>query len=117
MKVRYIKNHTDEHGQFFPAGCVAEHPETEGMARIVAGVCKETDPDAYSRRQPLSAPLPVECVPAGTSIAGDPGPELVNVPRPKNPQLRGIYTNLAADIAKSEPANEGTITDRPPKKK
>jgi hypothetical protein len=95
MKVRYTKDYTDEYGQFFPAGCVAEHPETEGMKRIVAGVCKETDPDAYSRRQPLSAPLPVECA----------------------TNLQGIYAGAALDIAMSEPANEGTITDRPPKKK
>jgi hypothetical protein len=63
MKVRYTKDHTDEYGYFFPKGCVGEHTETDAKARIKAGVCEETNPNAFSRRQPLSAPLPVECVP------------------------------------------------------
>lgn len=64
MKVRYIKNHTDEFGQYFPIGCVAEHPDSEGQARIALGVAEETNKNAFSRRLPPEQAVSLECVPS-----------------------------------------------------
>jgi hypothetical protein len=62
MKVQYTKQFTDEYGDTFQAGWVAEHTDAEGARRIAKGVCIEVDKEARSRRQALIAPS-VECVP------------------------------------------------------
>lgn len=85
MKVRYTTDYTDEHDQYFPLGCVAEHDETEALKRIALGVCEETDPNAFSRLAAPGFSLPMECAtpPSGPAIMGNPGPELINMPTPK----------------------------------
>ena len=68
MKVRYKVNHTDEHGMFFPAGCVAEHAQSDAEKRIDLGVADAVDGDAYSRRLPPDAPVQFECVPETQAV-------------------------------------------------
>lgn len=63
MKVRYIKDHTDEFGQFFKAGCVAEHTDAEAARRKSLGVCADVDQAAYSRNQPPEIDPSIECAP------------------------------------------------------
>ena len=62
MKVRYIKNHTDEFGQVFPKGCVAEHDEKTAEDRIAHGLCEETNQNAFSRRMPAEVAVSTDCV-------------------------------------------------------
>ena len=62
MKVKYIKEHID--GKYvFPAGCVAEHAESDGLRVIALGIAVQVDNEARSRRQALETPASVECVP------------------------------------------------------
>ena len=62
MKVKYIKEHTE--GKYvFPAGCVAEHAESDGLRVIALGVAVRVDNEARSRRQAPETPASVECVP------------------------------------------------------
>jgi hypothetical protein len=62
MKVKYIKEHTD--GKYvFPAGCVAEHAEGDGLRVIELGVAVQVDNEARSRRQAPETPASIECVP------------------------------------------------------
>jgi hypothetical protein len=63
MKVQYTKQFTDEHGDTFQSGWVAEHTDAEAARRIAKGVCVEVDKEARSRRQALSGAPSVECVP------------------------------------------------------
>lgn len=62
MKIRYIKNYTDEFEQYFPAGCVADHTESDCMARIALGVAEITDQEARLRIVPLEQQVQTECV-------------------------------------------------------
>lgn len=63
MKVKYTKSHTDEFGDTYQAGWVAEHTDAEAARRIALGVCEEVDKDARSRRQAPEVLASVECVP------------------------------------------------------
>jgi hypothetical protein len=65
MKVQYTKRFTDEYGDTFQAGWVAEHTDAEASRRIAKGVCVEVDKEARSRRQALAVAPSVECVPEG----------------------------------------------------
>lgn len=64
MKVKYTQDHTDEYGQFFPVGCVAEHSDAEGARRVLSGVCEEAPATAFSRQMPPGVLFSEECVPA-----------------------------------------------------
>ena len=64
MKVKYTKVFTDEYGDNFQPGWVAEHTDSEGQRRIDAGVCIEVNPEARAFKYKLDAPLSIdECVP------------------------------------------------------
>lgn len=63
MKVKYTKVHTDEYGDTYQPGWVAEHTETDGKARVALGVCVEVDPESRSRRQTPEETASTECVP------------------------------------------------------
>ena len=63
MKVQYTKEHTDQYGDTFQPGWVAEHTDAEAQRRIDLGLCVQADKEARSRRQTIKAPPSVECVP------------------------------------------------------
>ena len=63
MKVKYTKVFTDEYGDTFCPGWVAEHTDAEGQRRIDLGVCVQVDQDSRSRRQAPEVAPSVECVP------------------------------------------------------
>jgi len=63
MKVKYIKTYTDEYGDTFHPGWVAEHTDAEGARRIAKGVCVEVDKESRSRRQAPEKSASIECVP------------------------------------------------------
>ena len=63
MKVKYTKTHTDEFGDTYEPGWVAEHTDAEGARRIALGVCEEVDQEARSRRQAPEVSVSIECVP------------------------------------------------------
>lgn len=61
MKVQYLKDYPDASvGAYFvfKKGWTAEHTESEGQARINAGICVEVSRDAFARRQQV---LVFEC--------------------------------------------------------
>jgi len=63
MKVKYIKTHTDEFGDVFQPGWVAEHTDAEGARRVALGVCVEVDPGARAFKYQPDAELSIEtCV-------------------------------------------------------
>ena len=63
MKVKYTKTYTDEYGDTFEAGWVAEHTDAEGARRIANGVCEEVNPEARAFKYKVDAPLSIEeCV-------------------------------------------------------
>lgn len=68
MKVQYTKQFTDEHGDTFQAGWVAEHTDAEAARRIALKVCVEVDQEARSRRQAIEVAPSVECVPEKKEI-------------------------------------------------
>jgi|APGre2960657404_1045060.scaffolds.fasta_scaffold94188_2 hypothetical protein len=70
MKVKYTKVFTDEYGDTFCPGWVAEHTDAEGQRRIDLGVCVEVDQEARSRRQAPEVATSVECVPDAAQKAG-----------------------------------------------
>lgn len=70
MKVKYIKVHTDEYGDTYQPGWVAEHTDAEAQRRISLGVCLEVDQDSRSRRQAPEVAPSVECVPDAAPKAG-----------------------------------------------
>lgn len=70
MKVKYIKVYTDEYGDTFCPGWVAEHTDSEAARRINSGVCVQVDKDARSRRQAPELAPSVECVPEAAPKAG-----------------------------------------------
>jgi len=63
MKVRYTRDYVDEFGMHFPKGCVAQHTESDCLARIALGVAEETNADAFLRRTPPEQAVSLECVP------------------------------------------------------
>jgi hypothetical protein len=64
MKVKYSKSYTDEYGDNFQPGWVAEHTDSEGQRRIDLGVCIEVNSDARAFKYKLGAALSIdECVP------------------------------------------------------
>lgn len=63
MKVKYTKVFTDEYGDTFCPGWVAEHTDSEGQRRIDLGVCIEVNSDARAFKYQIDAPLSIEeCV-------------------------------------------------------
>lgn len=63
MKVRYTKTYTDEFGDVFQPGWVAEHTDADGARRIALGVCEEVNPEARAFKYKVDAPLSIEeCV-------------------------------------------------------
>ncbi len=90
MKVQYIERHTDEHGFAFEAGWTAEHTDAEAQRRIDEGVCQKVDDGAYPRRREV---VVMECA----------------VP---NQGLRGVFSAISLDIAKNEPAEATTLTNK-----
>ena len=70
MTVQYTKVFTDEYGDTFCPGWVAEHTDAEAARRIKAGVCIEVDQEARSRRQAPEFAPSVECVPDAAQKAG-----------------------------------------------
>jgi hypothetical protein len=63
MKVKYSKVYTDEYGDTFLPGWVAEHTDSEAQRRINFGVCDKVDKESRSRRQAIEIAPSVECVP------------------------------------------------------
>lgn len=63
MKVKYCKIYTDQYGDTFLPGWVAEHTDAEAARRIALNVCTEVDKESRSRRGLPDAPPSVECVP------------------------------------------------------
>lgn len=64
MKVKYTKTHTDEYGDTYHPGWVAEHTNAEGARRVALGVCEEVDQNARAFKYKADAPLSIdECVP------------------------------------------------------
>ena len=63
MKVKYTKTFTDEYGDTYQPGWVAEHTDAESARRVAAGVCVEVDSEARSRRQAPEVLPSLECVP------------------------------------------------------
>lgn len=62
MKVRYIQQYTDSHGDTFRPGWIAEHAEPDAIYRIGIGVCVEvTEDGAKSLRIPEEKPIFTEC--------------------------------------------------------
>ena len=63
MKVKYTKAYTDEFGDVFQSGWVAEHTDPEGARRIALGVCVEVDSAARALKYQPNAELSIEaCV-------------------------------------------------------
>ena len=63
MKVKYTKTHTDEYGDTFQPGWVAEHTDADGARRIALGVCEEVNQEARAFKYKQDAPLSIdECV-------------------------------------------------------
>ena len=63
MKLKYTKTYTDEFGDIFQPGWVAEHTDAEGARRIALGVCEEVNPEARAFKYKVDAPLSIEeCV-------------------------------------------------------
>ena len=63
MKLKYTKTYTDEFGDIFQPGWVAEHTDAEGLRRIALGVCEEVNPEARAFKYQIDAPLSIEeCV-------------------------------------------------------
>jgi hypothetical protein len=61
MKVRYCKLYTDEYGDTFEPGWVAEHTDAEAGRRIALGVCSEVSESARSLKLAEGAELVLEC--------------------------------------------------------
>lgn len=61
MKVRYCKTYTDEFGDTFQPGWVAEHTDADAERRIALGVCEQVSEDAKALKLAPSAELQLEC--------------------------------------------------------
>ena len=68
MRIRYTQDFTDEHGYFFPAGCVSQHGETESLRRVSLGVAEVTNQSAFLRQYPVSKEVSTMCMPEAAPI-------------------------------------------------
>lgn len=73
MKVKYTKAYTDEYGDNFQPGWVAEHTDSEGERRVQKGVCIKVDENARAFKYKADAPLSIEeCVAPAPKIPDEP---------------------------------------------
>jgi len=72
MKVKYLKQHTDEFNFTFQAGWTAEHTDTHAQQLIDGGICERVaDNVRPTRHADLAAPVLDQCiVPAQMQSSG-----------------------------------------------
>lgn len=74
MKLKYTKTYTDEFGDVFQPGWVAEHTDAEGARRIALGVCEEVNPEARAFKYKMDAPLSIEECVTPSAMSEEPTP-------------------------------------------
>lgn len=60
MKVKYLKQHTDQYNFTFQAGWTAEHDEPTGNKLIADGICERVADTVRPTRHPSPAVAPLE---------------------------------------------------------
>ncbi len=60
MKIRYIKQFTDEHGMTFETGWVAEHSQSDCEKRVALGVAVYAEEGTRALRYSVDAPVLVD---------------------------------------------------------